>query len=389
MQVILQGSLRHFPAAELLTFLCSRGQNGTLDLDIPGRRTRVLFENDTIVWAESSKVADPTEAVLDVFEWTAGNFTLLDSLSLPENAKRLSLTLPPLLEEAKRRAEGPYRDETLFRVVENPAQAQVSLTGEEFKILFRLSNGRTFAQLMTDLGLDRKALGEKVKKLEDLGLVHAEHPEPVTEPQMAPRTASRARTAAKPAPPSKPEAPPAAAPPRRAEASAAPAPPAPAPSAPSAPPAEHPFAPKTEPIPKQEDAEATRIERAAIQRNTLSPKTLDKKKTLVGSLTPDDRPETVYPLLDAECTIGRAAESGIVINDGSISSRHARIVRTPDGFTIEDLQSRNGTFVNGDKVDKIRTLADGDVVRIGKIIMTFNVAQEAIAAPKTQMMRFE
>ena len=386
MQVILQGSLRHFPAAELLTFLCSRGQNGTLDLDIPGRRTRVLFENDTIVWAESSKVADATEAVLDVLEWTSGNFTLLDSLSLPENAKRLSLTLPPLLEEAKRRAEGPYRDETLFRVVENPAQAQVSLTGEEFKILFRLSNGRNFAQLMSDLSLDRKALGERLKKLEDLGLIHAEHAEPVTEPQMAaqPRTASRARTAAKPAPPAAPQAPPAAppaaVPPPRADASAAP---------PSAPPAEHPFAPKTEPIPKQEDAEATRIERAAIQRNTLSPKTLDKKKTLVGSLTPDDRPETVYPLLDAECTIGRAAESGIVINDGSISSRHARIVRTPDGFTIEDLQSRNGTFVNGDKVDKTRTLADGDVVRIGKIIMTFNVAQEAIAAPKTQMMRME
>ena len=56
---------------------------------------------------------------------------------------------------------------------------------------------------------------------------------------------------------------------------------------------------------------------------------------------------------------------------------------------IEDLQSRNGTFVNGEKVDKPRLLADGDVVRLGKVIMSFNIAQETVAEPKTQMMRLD
>ncbi|HYC92379.1 MAG TPA: FHA domain-containing protein [Thermoanaerobaculia bacterium] len=330
MQVILQGSLRHFPAAELLTFLCSRNQNGTLDLDNAGRRTRVFFEGEHIVWAEANKVADATDAVLDLFAWEGGSFTLLDSFTLPENAKRLALTVPALLEEAQKRAEGSYRDDTIFRVVENPAQQEVSLSGEEFKILFRLSTGRTLAQLTTDLGLDRKQLEERLKKLEELGLIVSAGPE-----------------------------------------------------------AENPFAPKTAPIPVLEDAEVTRIERDVITRNTLAPKTMEKKNTLVGSLTPDDRPESVYPLLDAECVIGRAPDCTVSIPDGSISSRHARVTRSAEGFTIEDLQSRNGTFVNGEKVDKPRVLADGDVVRLGKIIMTFNVAQEAVAAPKTQMMNLE
>jgi DNA-binding transcriptional ArsR family regulator len=335
MQVILQGSLRHFPAAELLTFLLSRSHNGTLDLDNTGRRTRLLFENDTIVWAESNKVQDATEAVLDLLQWDAGNFTLLDSVAIPENATRLALTLPALLEEAQKRAEGEYRDDTLFRVVENPAQQEVSLSGEEFKILFRLSAGRTLAQLTTDLGADRRQLEARLKKLEEAGLIQS----------------------------GREEAP--------------------------APPPENPFAPKTAPIPVQEDAEVTRIERAAITRNTLTPKTQARPKTLVGSLTPDDRPDSVYPLFDSECVIGRAADCAISIPDGSISSKHARVMRTPEGFTIEDLQSRNGTFVNGEKVDKSRPLADGDVVRLGKVIMTFNVAQEAVAAPKTQMMSLE
>ena len=329
MQVILQGSLRHFPAAELLSFLCSRNQSGTLDLDHAGRRTRVFFENDQIVWAESNKVPDATDAVLDLFAWEGGSFTLLDSFTLPEHVQRLGLTLPALQEEAKKRAER-YRDDTLFRVVENPALQEVSLSGEEFKILFRLSSGRTLAQLTGDLQMERAQVEERLQKLEELGLIVVVKPE-----------------------------------------------------------AENPFAPKTAPIPVQEDAEVTRIERDVIRRNTLAPKTIEKKNTLVGSLTPDDRPESVYPLLDSECVIGRTPDCAISIPDGSISSRHARVTRSPEGFSIEDLQSRNGTFVNGEKVDKPRLLADGDVVRLGKIIMTFNVAQEAVAAPTTQMMNLE
>ena len=340
--MILQGSLRHFPAAELLSFLLHRSQSGTLDLDHAGRRTRLLFENDHIVWAESNQVGDATEAVLDLFEWPAGNFTLLDSLAMPEKAQRLALELPALLEEAKKRAEG-YRDDTLFRVMENPAQQQVSLNGDQFKILFRLGAGRTLAELMKDLPFDREKLVEELKKLEEMGLIESGQEVKLDEIKTAPPVVL----------------------------------------------AENPFAPKTAPIPKQEDAEATRIERDLITRNTQNRKSIARKNTLVGSLTPDDNPDSVFPLLDSECIIGRAPDCAINIQDGSISSRHARVTRSSEGFSIEDLGSRNGTFVNGEKVDKARVLTDGDVVRVGKVIMTFNVAQEIVAEPKTQMMNLD
>src|SRR5687768_1040193 len=158
MQVVLQGSLRHFTAAELLGFLCSRGKSGTLDLETTGLRTRVFFENDRIVWAEGTKEGPPAEAVLDALQWTSGSFTLLDSAAVPENVTRVSLELSTLLEEAKRRADAAamYSDATVFRVVDDPAlQQQVSLTADEFKVLFRIGPGKTFKDLVTELGARR------------------------------------------------------------------------------------------------------------------------------------------------------------------------------------------------------------------------------------------
>ena len=325
MQVILQGSLRHFPAAELLRFLCAESRKGTLDLETQGRRTRILFDGPSIVWGESSKVPDAVDAILDAFTWDGGTFTLLDSVALPANATALALTLDALHEEAKRRGESRgYTDETLFRVVENPEQQQVSLNGEQFKILFRLSTGRTLAQLAAELGGDRKELIVRLKELEDLGLIRSAAAEP-----------------------------------------------------------ENPFAPKTDPVPVMEDGEVTRVERPTIERKTVAPKTVARAKTIVGSMTPDDNPDAVHPLLDAELVIGRAPGSGITISDGSVSSQHAKLTRTAEGFILEDLKSRNGTFVNGEKVEKPRLLLDGDLVRFGKVIMTFNLAQEAKVAEET------
>jgi len=307
MQVVLQGSLRHFPAADLLKFLCGRGQSGTLDLETPGRRTRILYDNDTILWAESNKTDQPRDAVLDALEWMSGTFTLLDSAVVPENVKAISVPLADVLAESARRAEAAslFPDSTLFRLVDAPElQQQVSLTGEEFKILFRLSTGRTFRELVADIGVPRQELAERLKKLEGLGLVA-----PVREQQAPPQP----------------------------------------------------------------------------EQTVLSKKTsIARKRTLVGSLTPDDRPDSVYPLLDAEYTIGRTPDNGIVVPDGSVSSKHARIERTPEGFAVEDLQSRNGTFVNGEKLEGKRLLADGDLIRLGKVMMTFNVARESKAGDTTQ-----
>lgn len=94
----------------------------------------------------------------------------------------------------------------------------------------------------------------------------------------------------------------------------------------------------------------------------------------IGTLTADNG--TMHPLMDEVTQIGRTDSSDIALPDASVSSKHARIVRTADGFVIEDLGSRNGTFVNSEQVTG-KLLADGDTVRLGKVILTFNLAVKA------------
>jgi len=96
---------------------------------------------------------------------------------------------------------------------------------------------------------------------------------------------------------------------------------------------------------------------------------------MVATLTSDDG--TMHPLLEEEETIGRTPANSIALRDNSVSARHARVVRTPEGFLIEDVGSRNGTYINSEKVAEKRLLVDGDLVRLGKIILTFNLAAEA------------
>jgi FHA domain/Domain of unknown function (DUF4388) len=301
MQVILQGSLRHFPPGELLTFICGRGQSGTLDLETAGKRARLFLDNERVVWAESSRGGDPVDAVLDALEWTGGSFTLLDSTVLPDGVKPVALEVAPLLDEAKRRvaAASKYRSSALFRIIDNPSvQNQVNLSAEELKLLIRVTAGRTFKDLATDLGMTRRDLTERLEHLEQLGLVSHVDSTEATDPGA------------------------------------------------NAPP--------------------------------------DNRRTLVGSLTPDSTPDAVFPLLENECTIGRVEGNSVVLGDSSVSSKHARILRTPDGFVVEDLKSRNGTFVNGERVTEKRLLLDGDLIRLGKVIVTFNVAREGKRTDTTQ-----
>lgn len=71
-------------------------------------------------------------------------------------------------------------------------------------------------------------------------------------------------------------------------------------------------------------------------------------------------------------TAGRADDSDILLDDVTVSRRHAVFVRSTDGYIVKDAGSLNGTYVNRQLVTE-RTLENGDEVQVGKFRMVFVV----------------
>ncbi|MGO2111843.1 MAG: FHA domain-containing protein FhaB/FipA, partial [Pseudoclavibacter sp.] len=68
---------------------------------------------------------------------------------------------------------------------------------------------------------------------------------------------------------------------------------------------------------------------------------------------------------DEPLTIGRAPDSSLVIQDDYTSTRHARVERSGSSWRIVDLDSTNGTYLAGNRVDGAAPLSPGTPVRIG------------------------
>jgi DNA-binding winged helix-turn-helix (wHTH) protein len=82
-------------------------------------------------------------------------------------------------------------------------------------------------------------------------------------------------------------------------------------------------------------------------------------------------------LAEGENLLGRDRQALVWIDSATVSRRHARIVVTDGEAVIEDLGSRNGTSVRGEKIQGAVRLADGDRIRLGAATMTFRVFKPA------------
>ncbi|HVJ26267.1 MAG TPA: FHA domain-containing protein [Vicinamibacterales bacterium] len=90
--------------------------------------------------------------------------------------------------------------------------------------------------------------------------------------------------------------------------------------------------------------------------------------------------DTALPLREGDNIVGRHPASAIWINGGSVSRSHARIIVSSGRVTIEDLGSRNGTFVDGNQLSGPHQLLDGAEVTFGSERATFREWSDDLAA---------
>lgn len=80
-----------------------------------------------------------------------------------------------------------------------------------------------------------------------------------------------------------------------------------------------------------------------------------------------------HALPDGETIVGRDPGAAVALADQSVSRRHAVIRLSGEGATLEDLGSKNGTYLKGERVHAPTPLADGDRVRFGNVELTLRI----------------
>jgi hypothetical protein len=294
-----------------------------------------------------------SEVIFDSFTWHDGAFTFYDRVPPPATAVTLEMELPNLILEGLRRIDERERLPSLFPdlnvVVEalvNPERVKntVALTREEWQVFFLVDGRRSLSEICRLAGNpDEQATLLVVHNL------------------LAAKFVARGAVAV----------------PEAAEAAAAAAGGAegtqkvvedrPAPSSLSASVSVSvEFNPTPVAVKPEDDTKE-------IVRPQAQPYMAKSGKLTVSRLVMvQGDQENSFPLVRDTYTLGRHRNNDIVINDPKVSSFHARIDRSPDGFVLVDLKSRNGSFVNGKRIAR-GVLATGDEVRLGTARLLYKV----------------
>lgn len=382
---VLQGDLSAFRLPDVLAFLSTSRKSGTLTVACDGREAWLYFQDGALVYAGSNredfrlgsillrkKKITPeqraridelmlreggrfgelavqehvlseeqlrdflkiqvSEIVYDAFVWHGGAFSFTHETTLPSYAVTIAIDLPNLIMEGARRIEQWEQclrllpdNSVVFRVVSTPRDEKITLTVDEWKILFLINGQRTLEELCADTdeplsvyrvvyGLYANKLIEKVRGARTSESVNGED---ATMRQGTPRFGAESTVRDEPA-----------------------------------------GGDDTSLLVSTEG----RLSYADVVRPTLAQ---FRTKNADGT-------DRVIPLAEPEYLIGRHRDNGIQVADLGVSGFHARIYRGPEGYVLEDLKSRNGTWVNGGRVFHY-LLMDGDRVHVGQTDLVYEV----------------
>jgi hypothetical protein len=390
---VLQGSLASFKLPDVLTLLNGAKKSGTLIVAGFARQSYVLFSNGSVVFAGSDQEklrlgslmvrrklishddaqridtimrrgggrfghiaienrilteeqvheflkVQVSEVVYDAFVWTEGTFRFSEELQLPDYAVTISVDLPNLIMEGARRIEEWEQcvkllpdENVVFRVVSNPKEEKITLSAEEWKVLFLVNGRRSLADLVADAEDDAFNVYRIIYGLYANRLIV-----PVTQGASADDTnrgipvGTQDDTLRQPVTTFNPDA-----------------------------------------TMREGIGDDTELLVSPDARLSWS----DVVRPVVAQLTISngDSAGRVIPLTESEYNLGRQRENHIQLSDPGVSGFHARIFKTEDGYAIEDLKSRNGTWINEGRVFHA-TLKDGDHLRIGGTDLRFEVIFE-------------
>ena len=407
MEQVLEGNLARFEVPDLLTFLNMGRRTGVLVMERSEQETKIFFRDGQPIFSTSTKedlrapsllvrqgklkeeqaewlrMYHPTgaekvgqvlvsenllserelgpflkiqisEAIFDTFSWHSGVFTFFDKVPPPQTAVTIEIDLQNLIMEGVRRIDERGRLEEIFEakdqvieVIANPERVKhsVTLTGEEWRVFFLVDGRRSVEEILSLVGdADELSTLEVIHNLMVANLVtlvgrRADLEDQEIPPVMKEKHTQKVSTvqpqAARPA--SQPHV------------------------------ALNPVQPARH---APDDARQIVNERAVEYAG--------KSLVIVGHLvlTSRDGPERSFPLTKDSSTLGRHRNNDIVISDPKVSAFHCRIDRTAKGFVLVDLESRNGSFVNGRKVRKM-LLKNDDVVRVGAARLRYQVDYES------------
>src|SRR4051812_34459017 len=82
-----------------------------------------------------------------------------------------------------------------------------------------------------------------------------------------------------------------------------------------------------------------------------------------------------------EVTVGRVQGNDIVLPKGNVSKRHCRVMLQGGKFSVEDLKSTNGTYINGRKIGDVTAVVGTDKIYVGDFVIRVDIPGESTMPP--------